>query len=359
MFCRHCGAKLPDIGPDERGASVCPRCGGALGSAAIQKQAAPAGLGLAKALCEICRRFGLDALRDGQRAVAYLADLAPGLKKEQRLLKLLFESGADKLLFEAAANSGGERETKLARARWRLTEEYWLSESAAEMVCDAFLYALCPEAAPEPEKPSTPPVQPPKPAAKPQPSAPARSGANPTRASKKLERLAGTRGRIDRRANPTRAAKKPGSILKRVIAAVFVIGLAVSFVIRFGPRTVTEGDYTFSVTKASAVLIEYNGSDTLIEVPGEVNGRPVAEIGEGAFAGNLSIHRVTLPESVAVIGENAFAGCSELRILVSGREEETEVAATAFTGCEQLSAIYTPNSDTTWIPGETGMIHLT
>lgn len=143
------------------------------------------------------------------------------------------------------------------------------------------------------------------------------------------------------------------------VSVIAVIGLAVSFVIWSGTRTVTEGDYTFSVTKESAVLIEYNGSDTLIEVPGEVNGRPVAEIGEGAFAGNQSIRRVTLPESVAVIGENAFAGCSELRILVSRREEETEVAATAFTGCEQLSAIYTPNSDTTWIPGETGMIHLT
>ena len=350
MKCSHCGAQLPEAETPR----YCIYCGRPLEGPGKDG-------GLESVLAEIRERFGLDALRDGQRAVAYLADLAPGLKKEQRLLKLLFESGADKLLFEAAANSGGERETKLARARWRLTEEYWLSESAAEMVCDAFLYALCPEAAPEPEKPATPPVQPPKPAAKPQPSAPARSGANPTRAAKKL-----------------------GSVLKKVIAAVFVIaviglavifvscqdaqqgwsliaviGLAVSFVIRSGPRTVTEGDYTFSVTKESAVLIEYNGSYTLIEVPGEVNGRPVAEIGEGAFAGNQSIQRVTLPESVAVIGENAFAGCSELRILVSGREEETEVAATAFTGCEQLSAIYTPNSDTTWISGKTGIIRLT
>lgn len=331
MKCSHCGAQLPETETPR----YCIYCGRPL------ERPGKDG-GLESVLAEIRERFGLDALRDGQRAVAYLADLAPGFKKEQRLLKLLFESGADKLLFEAAANSGGERETKLARARWRLTEEYWLSESAAEMVCDAFLYALCPEAAPEPEKPATPPVQPPKPAAKPQPAAPARSGTNPTRASKKLERLAGTRGRIDRRANPTRAAKKLGSVLKKVIAAVFVIaviGLAVSFVIRSGPRTVTEGDYTFSVTKASAVLIEYNGSDTLIEVPGEVNLRPVTEIGEGAFAGNQSIQRVTLPESVAVIGENAFAGCSELMILVAQREEVTRVADTAFDGCEKLALI--------------------
>ncbi len=337
MKCSHCGAQLPETETPR----YCIYCGRPL------ERPGKDG-GLESVLAEIRERFGLDALRDGQRAVAYLADLAPALLRERELLRLFYESGCAEILLNAQRLGGPEREAARARAERVLTNERWLRDEAAEMVCDAFLYALCPEAAPEPEKPATPPVQPPKPAAKPQPAAPDRSGAN-----------------------PTRAAKKPGSVLEKVIAAVSVIaviGLAVSFVIWSGTRTVTEGDYTFSVTegdytfsvtKESAVLIEYNGSDTLIEVPGEVNGRPVAEIGEGAFAGNQSIQRVTLPESVAVIGENAFAGCSELRILVSRREEETKVAATAFTGCEQLSAIYTPNSDTTWIPGETGMIHLT
>lgn len=328
MKCSHCGAQLPEAETPR----YCIYCGRPLEGPGKDG-------GLESVLAEIRERFGLDALLDGQRTVAYFADLAPALLRERELLRLFYESGCAEILLNAQRLGGPEREAARARAERVLTNERWLRDEAAEMVCDAFLYALCPEAAPEPEKPATPPVQPPKPAAKPQPSAPARSGANPTRAS-----------------------KKPGSVLKKVIAAVFVIaviGLAVSFVIRFGPRMVTEGDYTFSVTKESAVLIKYNGSDTLIEVPGEVNGRPVTEIGEGAFAGNQSIQRVTLPESVAVIGENAFAGCSELRILVSGREEETEVAATAFTGCEQLSAIYTPNSDTTWISGKTGIIRLT
>lgn len=328
MKCSHCGAQLPEAETPR----YCIYCGRPL------ERPGKDG-GLESVLTEIRERFGLDALLDGQRTVAYFADLAPALLRERELLRLFYESGCAEILLNAQRLGGPEREAARARAERVLTNERWLRDEAAEMVCDAFLYALCPEAAPEPEKPATPPVQPPKPAAKPQPAAPARSGAN-----------------------PTRAAKKPGSVLEKVIAAVSVIaviGLAMSFVIWSGPRTVTEGDYTFSVTKESAVLIEYNGSDTLIEVPGEVNLRPVTEIGEGAFAGNLSIQRVTLPESVAVIGENAFAGCSELRILVSGREEETEVAATAFTGCEQLGAIYTPNSDTTWISGKTGIIRLT
>ena len=148
MKCSHCGAQLPETETPR----YCIYCGRPLEGPGKDG-------GLESVLAEIRERFGLDALRDGQRAVAYLADLTPGLKKEQRLLKLLFESGADKLLFEAAANSGGERETKLARARWRLTEEYWLSESAAEMVCDAFLYALCPEAARPKQKPAAQPAR--------------------------------------------------------------------------------------------------------------------------------------------------------------------------------------------------------
>ena len=308
MKCSHCGAQLPEAETPR----YCIYCGRPLEGPWKDG-------GLESVLAEIRERFGLDALRDGQRAVAYLADLAPGLLRERELLRLFYESGCAEILLNAQRLGGPEREAARARAERVLTNERWLRDEAAKMVCDAFLYALCPEAAPEPEKPATPPVQPPKPAAKPQPAAPARSGAN-----------------------PTRAAKKPGSVLKKVIAAVFVIaviGLAVSFVIQFGPRMVTEGDYTFSVTKESAVLIEYNGSDTLIEVPGEVNGRPVAEIGEGAFAGNQSIQRVTLPESVAVIGENAFAGCSELMSLVAQREEVTRVADTAFDGCEKLALI--------------------
>ena len=305
MKCSHCGAQLPEAETPR----YCIYCGQPLEGPGKDG-------GLESVLAEIRERFGLDALRDGQRAVAYLADLAPALLRERELLRLFYESGCAEILLNAQRLGGPEREAARARAERVLTNERWLRDEAAKMVCDAFLYALCPEAAPEPEKPATPPVQPPKQAAQPEPSAPDRSGAN-----------------------PTRAAKKPGSALKNVIAAVFVIGLAVSFAIRFGTRTVTEGDYTFSVTKESAVLIEYNGSDTLIEVPGEVNGRPVTEIGEGAFAGNQSIHRVTLPESVAVIGENAFAGCSELMILVAQREEVTRVADTAFDGCEKLALI--------------------
>ena len=308
MKCSHCGAQLPEAETPR----YCIYCGRPLEGPGKDG-------GLESVLAEIRERFGLDALRDGQRAVAYLADLAPALLRERELLRLFYESGCAEILLNAQRLGGPEREAARARTERVLTNERWLRDEAAKMVCDAFLYALCPEAAPEPEKPATPPVQPPKQAAQPEPSAPDRSGAN-----------------------PTRAAKKPGSVLEKVIAAVSVIaviGLAVSFVIWSGPRMVTEGDYTFSVTRESAVLIEYNGSDTLIEVPGEVNGRPVTEIGEGAFTGNKSIQRVTLPESVAVIGENAFAGCSELMSLVAQREEVTRVADTAFDGCEKLALI--------------------
>ena len=168
MKCSHCGAQLPEAETPR----YCIYCGRPL------ERPGKDG-GLESVLTEIRERFGLDALLDGQRTFAYFADLAPALLRERELLRLFYESGCAEILLNAQRLGGPEREAARARAERVLTNERWLRDEAAKMVCDAFLYALCPEAAPEPEKPATPPVQPPKPAAKPQPAAPARKPVSP------------------------------------------------------------------------------------------------------------------------------------------------------------------------------------
>ena len=66
MKCSHCGAQLPEAETPR----YCIYCGRPLEGPGKDG-------GLESVLAEIRERFGLDALRDGQRAVAYLADLAP------------------------------------------------------------------------------------------------------------------------------------------------------------------------------------------------------------------------------------------------------------------------------------------
>ena len=53
-------------------------------------------------------------------------------------------------------------------------------------------------------------------------------------------------------------------------------------------------------------------------IPGYINGLPVVEIGERAFAGCEKITSVTLPDTVEVVGEYAFYGSRRLEELRLG-----------------------------------------
>ena len=71
-------------------------------------------------------------------------------------------------------------------------------------------------------------------------------------------------------------------------------------------------DFVFTVTDTAATLVNYNGSDAVIEVPAFYNGLPVTKIGNSAFEGNTVMTSVSLPNSIEVIGAKAFKGCINL-----------------------------------------------
>ena len=64
------------------------------------------------------------------------------------------------------------------------------------------------------------------------------------------------------------------------------------------------------------------GCDTSFEgamaIPGYINGIPVVEIGQKAFAECKKITSVALPDTVEVVGEYAFYKCDELEELRLG-----------------------------------------
>ncbi len=70
------------------------------------------------------------------------------------------------------------------------------------------------------------------------------------------------------------------------------------------------------ITSEGVKIVGYSGSDTAVEVPPEIDGRPVTAIGENAFAGKTEITSVTVPDSVTTIDEDAFAGCTGLTTIV-------------------------------------------
>ena len=75
-------------------------------------------------------------------------------------------------------------------------------------------------------------------------------------------------------------------------------------------------NFHYTVTPLGCIVTEYSGHDEIVEIPEEINGRKVIEIGNCAFISNTRIKEVIIPDGVDLIGHYAFAGCSKLEKMV-------------------------------------------
>ena len=71
----------------------------------------------------------------------------------------------------------------------------------------------------------------------------------------------------------------------------------------------------------------------------------IVELGNGVFAGCLSLRTATLPNSISVIGERLFYGCSSLESMELSNGV-VEIGTDAFNGCTNLKSIKIYNSVT-------------
>lgn len=102
-------------------------------------------------------------------------------------------------------------------------------------------------------------------------------------------------------------------------------------------------EYEYYVYTDHIVLTAYLGEDTIVEIPAEIDGLKVTEIGEWAFNINKDITEVVLPDTVEVIGEYAFAFCDELKSITIP-DSVSEIRDDAFSYCKKLEGITIPNS---------------
>ena len=86
--------------------------------------------------------------------------------------------------------------------------------------------------------------------------------------------------------------------------------------------------------------------DTKIHIPDTHLGKPVQEIGRGAFAWNSTITSVIIPDSVTVIEESAFFACIGLTDVTIGNGV-VSVGVGAFQSCTGLTELTIPDSVTT------------
>ncbi len=85
-------------------------------------------------------------------------------------------------------------------------------------------------------------------------------------------------------------------------------------------------------------------SVTEIEIPSEIDGIPVIEIGTEAFSHYTSLVSVTIPDSVMLIDWGAFASCTSLEIITIP-DSVTCIDSCAFSNCTSLENITIENPE--------------
>ena len=106
------------------------------------------------------------------------------------------------------------------------------------------------------------------------------------------------------------------------------------------------GDYIYILMEdGTAAIINYIGAASELEVPGEIEGHPVAYIADGAFYQCDSLTSITLPDGVTSIGNSAFNWCDSLTGITLP-DGVTSIGNSAFRSCFSLTDITLPDSVT-------------
>ena len=128
-------------------------------------------------------------------------------------------------------------------------------------------------------------------------------------------------------------------------------------------------EYQYDVYKDHILLRGYLGGETdVLELPAELDGRPVTAIGslflfekspvksvvipesvneicESAFYYSDALESVTIPNSVTVIGQRAFGWCNALVSVTLGRRVK-EIPDYCFNHCDSLKTVVIPENVT-------------
>ena len=94
--------------------------------------------------------------------------------------------------------------------------------------------------------------------------------------------------------------------------------------------------FHYRVENGGAVIVGFEGSATLVEIPATLDGYPVTKVGERAFEGNTALGAVVIPEGVLEIDWFAFYDCTSL-FEVSVPASVTKIGYAVFDGCKGVT----------------------
>lgn len=107
-------------------------------------------------------------------------------------------------------------------------------------------------------------------------------------------------------------------------------------------RKAEKGTFEINVLEdGSAEIKSYQGEESVIEIPKEIDGKQITSIGIGAFKGNEFIEKVIVPDGITWIKNKAFQSCISLEE-VTLPESCTAMGASAFEDCKALKKVNLP-----------------
>lgn len=102
------------------------------------------------------------------------------------------------------------------------------------------------------------------------------------------------------------------------------------------------GTLTYSVYRDHAAVTGYGGTDTELEIPSSIEGKPVTTIEDRALDSQYTIKKLRLPTSVTTIESNACSYMSALEEVSLPEGLET-IGMSAFESCSSLQEVTLPD----------------
>ncbi len=127
-----------------------------------------------------------------------------------------------------------------------------------------------------------------------------------------------------------------------LISLVFYIMLLIFPNVANASTTYMSGDYSYTVSNNKATITEYQGSNSIVNIPSKLGKYTVTGIEYQAFRDCEEIETISIPATIEKIDDNAFAGCNFTTVKFATNCKITELKG--FGNMSNLSSINIPNN---------------
>ena len=107
----------------------------------------------------------------------------------------------------------------------------------------------------------------------------------------------------------------------------------------YSDELITKDGFRYQVNSDETITITgYEGNETEISIPNEIDGKSVTSIGNMAFLDCSNLSEINIPEGITSIGHHTFYNCRSLSE-INIPEDVTSIGDYAFHNCSSLRKI--------------------